>query len=210
MLALPRIITPALRNLCTTGASKDDRIPRRTMEPQVVSVLSLVMMLSFKMIGIPCRMLQNSSIWLDRGLRRGVKRTLPSWAAQASFLVKSMCDRLRLGIPLSHSMEYVIYLAGPGFVGADKLDRRETTSFQSMGKLLQRTVEEGRDSFGTCFPSVSFKFPVKPTSTQERRADDLRLSIHRPRRTWTAANRDPNMTGRDRLDVSRKEMKRCQ
>lgn len=134
------------------------------MEPQVVSVLSLVMMLSFKMIGIPCRMLQNSSMWLDRGLRRGVKRTLPSRAAQASLLVKSMCNRLRLGIPLIHRMEYFIHLAGPGFVGTDKLDRRETTSFQSMGKLLQCTMEEGRGRLGTWSPSVSFKFPVKPTS----------------------------------------------
>lgn len=119
MFALPMMITPALRSLCTTGASEADRMPRRTVDPEVPSVLSWVMMLSFNMIGMPCRTLQSPPIWLDQGFRKRIPGVLPPGATHTSLLVESTCDHFRLRVPLNHGMECVIHLSGPSLVSTN-------------------------------------------------------------------------------------------
>lgn len=79
MFALPMMITPALRSLCTTGASEADRMPRRTVDPEVLSVLSWVMMLSFNMIGMPCKTLQSPPILVRSRVQKADSGCLAFW-----------------------------------------------------------------------------------------------------------------------------------
>ncbi|KAF7837068.1 Uncharacterized protein G2W53_005550 [Senna tora] len=55
VVAFPKMIAPALVNLVTTPASLGTTEPKSANEPAVVFILSLVAILSFTRIGIPCK-----------------------------------------------------------------------------------------------------------------------------------------------------------
>ena len=54
---LPRIMAPDFRNLDTTDASLSGLAPTKAQDPDVVSILSRVTILSLTRIGTPCQYL---------------------------------------------------------------------------------------------------------------------------------------------------------